>query len=207
MFLSSMKLLLHTRPDSTRTRFIGRLKSNQAAVSVDIVNLTVSIVSLENAIQAALHVSPQVILKVRAKAAKIRAAAESAHQHLRYSYRTAKSRLQLQRLCQAREPYSGLAAIVINATQQALAARKFRIRASYRPIHDSANSAHSVILAALTLERSRGRDEQLSFGCENSQLSFDLSRSYPAWPGPRAQLRSSPGALAWRPYRDRARRS
>jgi hypothetical protein len=39
--------------------------SNQAAVSVNIVNLTVRIVSLEDAFQAALHVSPHVVLKVR----------------------------------------------------------------------------------------------------------------------------------------------
>jgi hypothetical protein len=97
-------------------------QSNQAAVSVDIANLTVSIVSLENAIQAHLRVSPQAVLQVRAKAAKFRAAASP-----RISISDILTELQIAaaiaQTVPGTQPYSGLAAIVIRATQQALAAR------------------------------------------------------------------------------------
>ena len=96
-------------------------QNNQAAVSVDIVNLTVSIVSLENAIQAALHVSPQVVLKAREKAGKIRAAAGQ-----RITISDILTELEIAaaiaETVPGSGPYSELAAIVITATQQALAA-------------------------------------------------------------------------------------
>ena len=97
-------------------------QGNQAAVTVAIANLTVSIVSLENAIQAALHVSPHAVLKVRAKAAKVRAAANP-----RISISDILTELEIAaaiaETVPGAEPYSGLAAIVINAAQQALAAQ------------------------------------------------------------------------------------
>jgi hypothetical protein len=97
-------------------------QSNEAAVSVDIANLTVSIVSLEDAIQARLHVSPQVVLQVRAKAAKVRAAASP-----RISISDILTELEIAaaiaQTVPGTQPYSGLAELVIRATQQALAAR------------------------------------------------------------------------------------
>lgn len=97
-------------------------QSNQAAVSVDIANLTASIVSLESAIQANLQVSPQVISNVRRKAARVRAAANP-----RISISDILTELQIAaaiaEAVPGTQPYSGLAAIVIKATQQALAAR------------------------------------------------------------------------------------
>jgi hypothetical protein len=96
-------------------------QANQVTVSVDIVNLTVSIVSLENAIQAALHVSPQAVLKAREKAGKIRAAAGP-----RITISDILTELEIAaaiaETVPGTGPYSGLAAIVITATQQALAA-------------------------------------------------------------------------------------
>jgi hypothetical protein len=96
-------------------------QGNQAAVAVGIANLTVSIVSFENAIQAALHVSPQAVLKVRARATRIRAAASG-----RISISDILTELEIAaaiaQTVAGTEPYAGLAAIVINAAQQALVA-------------------------------------------------------------------------------------
>jgi hypothetical protein len=97
-------------------------QANQAAVSVAISNLTFSIVSLENAIQAALHVSPQAVLNVRAKAAKLRASASP-----RISISDILTELEIAaaiaRTLPGTQSYAGLAAIVISAAQQALAAQ------------------------------------------------------------------------------------
>jgi hypothetical protein len=97
-------------------------QSNQAAVSVSIANLTVSIVSLEDAIQAHLHISPQTVLQARARAAKSRAAASP-----RISISDILTELQIAaaiaQTVPGTQPYSALAALVIRATQQALAAR------------------------------------------------------------------------------------
>ncbi|MGI8959939.1 MAG: hypothetical protein ACR2IV_09295 [Bryobacteraceae bacterium] len=105
-------------------------QNNEAVVSLDISNLTVSVVSLEDAIQAGLHVLPEAVSKVRAKAAKIRAAANP-----RISISDILTELEIAasiaQTVPGTQPYSGLAAIVIKATQQALAARSF---ASGKPI-------------------------------------------------------------------------
>jgi hypothetical protein len=105
-------------------------QSNEAAVSADIANLTVSIVSLENAIQAALHVSPQAVLKARDKAAKIRASVSP-----RISISDILTELEIAaaiaQTVAGTQLYAGLAAIVINAAQQALAAQR---SASGQPI-------------------------------------------------------------------------
>jgi hypothetical protein len=105
-------------------------QSNQAEVSVDIANLTVSVVSLENAFQPAMHVSPQVVLNVRAKAARMRATATP-----RISISDILTELEIAAsiaaTVPATQPYSGLAAIIINATRQALAAQS---SASGQPI-------------------------------------------------------------------------
>lgn len=97
-------------------------QGNQAEVSVAIANLTISIVSLENAIQAALHVSPQAVLKVRAKAAKVRAAASP-----RISISDILTELEIAasiaQTVVGTQPYASLAAIVIDAARQALAAQ------------------------------------------------------------------------------------
>jgi hypothetical protein len=97
-------------------------QANQAAVSVAISNLTFSIVSLENAIQAALHVSPQAVLNVRGKAAKLRASASP-----RISISDILTELEIAaaiaRTLPGTQSYAGLAAIVISAAQQALAAQ------------------------------------------------------------------------------------
>jgi hypothetical protein len=96
-------------------------QSNEAAVTLTIANLTVSIVSLENEIQAALHVSPQAVLNVRRRAMKIRAAASP-----RISISDILTELEIAASIAQTVPgaqsYAGLAAIVISAAQQALAA-------------------------------------------------------------------------------------
>src|SRR5690242_1168972 len=97
-------------------------QSNEAAVTLTIANLTVSIVSLENEIQAALQVSPQTVLNVRRQARKIRAAASP-----RISISDILTELEIAASIAQTVPgaqsYAGLAAIVINAARQALAAQ------------------------------------------------------------------------------------
>jgi hypothetical protein len=98
-------------------------QSNEAAVTLTIANLTVSIVALEDEIQAALHVSPQAVLKVRRQAMKIRAAASP-----RISISDILTELEIAasiaQTVPGAQPYAGLAAIVISAAQQALAAHR-----------------------------------------------------------------------------------
>ncbi len=97
-------------------------QSNQAAVAVDIANLTVTVVALENAFQAAMHVSPETVLKVRAKADRMRAAAAP-----RVSLSDILTELEIAasiaQTIPAAQPYAMLAAIVIDATRQAVAAQ------------------------------------------------------------------------------------
>ncbi len=107
---------------------------SQAAVSVAINNLTVSIVALEDTFQTDLHVSPAVILKTRAKAAKLRAAVV-AHASPQISVSDILTALEIAASIAATvpgaQPYSALAAMIIAATQQALAAES---AASGQPI-------------------------------------------------------------------------
>jgi hypothetical protein len=97
-------------------------QGNEPAVSVDIANLTVSIVSLENAIQAAFHVSPEAVMKARDKGTKTRAGVGP-----RISISDILIELEIAaaiaQTVAGAQPYAGLAAIVINAAQQALAAQ------------------------------------------------------------------------------------
>ncbi len=97
-------------------------QSNQPAVSVGLSNLAVSIVSLENAFQAGLHVSPETVLKIRTRAGRMRAAASP-----RISISDILTELEIAasiaETVPGTQPYSTLAAIVIRATQQALAAQ------------------------------------------------------------------------------------
>ena len=103
---------------------VYRATSNdQAAVAVSISNLTVSLVALENAFQSNLHVSAQTVQAVRARAKRIRANAAAS-----ISISDILTELQIAaaiaETVPGAQPYSELAAIIINATQQALAAEK-----------------------------------------------------------------------------------
>jgi hypothetical protein len=95
--------------------------NNQAELTVVIDNLTVSIIALENAFQADLHVSPQEVLSVRRKATKIRLAIGT-----RLTVSDILTELEIAaavaRSVPAAQPYAALAQLVISATSQALAA-------------------------------------------------------------------------------------
>jgi hypothetical protein len=93
---------------------------NQAAVSVDIADLTVSIVALENAFQADMHVSPQAVLHVNAKAKHIRASASNIT--LSDILTELEIAAAVAEAVPAAQPYAALASVVIAATQQAVAA-------------------------------------------------------------------------------------
>lgn len=97
--------------------------NNQAAVAVAISNLTVSVVALENAFQSGMHVSPNAVAKARAKAQKMR---DAARQTITLSDILTELEIaaQIAEAVPGTQPYSTLAAMVINATEQAIAALK-----------------------------------------------------------------------------------
>lgn len=95
--------------------------ANQAAVALALSNLTVSIVALENTIQSDMHVPPSTVSHVRGRASRLRAAAQP-----RITISDVLTELEIAATIAASvpgtEPYSTLAAVVIRATQQAVAA-------------------------------------------------------------------------------------
>jgi len=102
--------------------------NEQAELSVQLNNLTVSIVSLENAFQADLKASPQDVVTIQKKAKKLRQTAGVAVSDILTELEIAAA---VARTIPAASPYAGLAELVINATSQALAAE---ISASGQPI-------------------------------------------------------------------------
>jgi hypothetical protein len=95
--------------------------SNQAAVSANLANLTVSIVALENAFQADMHVPPQTAQQIRNQAAKIRASAK-ANVSLSDILTELEIAAAVARTIPAVAPYAQLASVVISATEQAVTA-------------------------------------------------------------------------------------
>jgi hypothetical protein len=95
--------------------------SNQAAVSANLANLTVSIVALENAFQADMQVPPQTAQRIRNQAEKIRASAR-ANVTLSDILTELEIAAAVARTVPAAAPYAQLASIVISATAQAVAA-------------------------------------------------------------------------------------
>lgn len=95
--------------------------TNQAQAALAISDLTVSIVALENTIQADIHVNPQTVSKMRVKAARFRAAAAP-----QISISDILTELEIAASIAATvpgtQPYANLAQIVIKTTQAALAA-------------------------------------------------------------------------------------
>jgi hypothetical protein len=97
--------------------------TDQVQVTAAITNLAVSIVALENAFQTDMHVSASSVAHIRAKAKQIRAAAGP-----NVSVADILTELEIaaaiaQTIPQA-QPYAALAATVIAATNEALAAEK-----------------------------------------------------------------------------------
>ena len=97
--------------------------AEQAAVSVQIANLAVSIVALENAFQADLHVSPSAVLDIERRAAKIRARAKS-NASLADILVELEIAATIAETVPATQPYAALAALVIDTSRQALAAEQ-----------------------------------------------------------------------------------
>jgi hypothetical protein len=96
---------------------------SQAAVSAALISLTASIVNLENAFAAGLQADPQAIAKIRQRASIIRGRASE-----RLSVSDILTELQIAAAVAAtvrgEATYSDVAAIVVEATSQALAAEK-----------------------------------------------------------------------------------
>lgn len=101
-----------------RTAVIG---ANQAQLSAAIQSLTVSIVLLENTFEADLHVPPSTVQKIRRKAARLRSGsgANVSAVDILTALEIAAS---IAAAVPQAQPYAALAAIVIGATDEAVAA-------------------------------------------------------------------------------------
>jgi hypothetical protein len=95
--------------------------ANTAAVTLAISNLTVAIVSLENTFQSDLHVAPKTVTTARSRVMRLRAAAQ---QHITISDILTELEIAatIAESVPGTQPYSTLAAIVIQTTQSAVAA-------------------------------------------------------------------------------------
>lgn len=94
---------------------------NQAQVGAAIQNLTLSIVLLENTFEADMHASPTSTQKIRAHAARIRSGAGASVSALDILTELEIAASIAQAIPQA-QPYAALAAVVIAATAEAVAA-------------------------------------------------------------------------------------
>ncbi|MBV9612954.1 MAG: hypothetical protein JO091_10805 [Acidobacteriaceae bacterium] len=94
-------------------------KPNEAQVASAIQNLTMSIMALENAFEADLHVSSATAASIRAKAAQIRAAA-GGNISVADILTVLEIAASIAETVPAAQPYAGLAAMVIEATDAAL---------------------------------------------------------------------------------------
>lgn len=95
--------------------------SDQAAVTVAVANLTVSIVNLENAFAVGMHANAQAVERIRHKALHVRA---QAGKNVTVSDILTELEIAaaVAETIPAAQPYAQIAAIVIDATSQALAA-------------------------------------------------------------------------------------
>jgi hypothetical protein len=98
-----------------------RVNGDSAAVSLAMANLAASIVALEDSFETQLHVDPKTLMKLRARAAKLRAAAGP---QITISQILGDLELAatIAEAVPGTQPYSEVAAMIIQATQQALAA-------------------------------------------------------------------------------------
>ncbi len=97
------------------------LASNQAQVSVAIQNLTLSIILIENTFEADMHVSSTSARKTRREAARLRSRAGANVSAIDILTELEIAESIAEAVPQA-QPYAALAAIVIAATDEALAA-------------------------------------------------------------------------------------
>jgi hypothetical protein len=97
--------------------------SAEGSVSVQINNLVVTVIRLETAFEADMHASPQSIVKIRGKASVIRA---QAGKNVTVSDILTELEIAaaIAETVPAAQPYAKLAAVVIAATSDALAAEK-----------------------------------------------------------------------------------
>jgi hypothetical protein len=99
-----------------------RLQPNsQAGIAVDIANLTVSIVNLENVFAHDMHASSQTVARIRHRASHLRA---RAGKNVTVSDILTELEIaaSVAETIPAAQPYAQIAAVVIDATSQALAA-------------------------------------------------------------------------------------
>ena len=105
--------------------------SDQTGVALAIGNLTVSVVALENSLQADMHVSPAVIADIHRKSRTLLENAERQHLTVSDLLTELEIAAAVARAVPATEAYAGIASMVILATSQALEAES---AASGQPI-------------------------------------------------------------------------
>jgi hypothetical protein len=96
--------------------------ATQANVAIAVANLTVSIVTLENALESDMHVPASHVRAIRKQAASIRNAAGS-NATVADILAELEIAAAIAQGVDPSQPYSGLAVLVIDATNQALAAK------------------------------------------------------------------------------------
>ncbi|MBV9084582.1 MAG: hypothetical protein JOZ62_18055 [Acidobacteriaceae bacterium] len=97
------------------------MASNQAQVSVAIQNLTISIVLLENTFEADMHASPTTTQKIRSRAARLRSG-DGANVSAIDILTELEIAASIAEAVPQAQPYAALAAVVIAATDEAVAA-------------------------------------------------------------------------------------
>jgi len=96
--------------------------TDTSALTVEIANLTVSIVALENSFQTDMQVPPSVVAGIRKKAEGLRARAAGQNVTVSDILTELEIAAAVARTVPAASVYAGLASMVIEATSEALAA-------------------------------------------------------------------------------------
>jgi hypothetical protein len=99
---------------------------DQAALTVAVANLTVSIVALENSFQSDLQASPALVKSVHDKARTLRARATGQNVTVSDVLTELEIAAAIARAIPATQPYAGIASMVIAATSEALAEESAR---------------------------------------------------------------------------------
>ena len=116
--------------------------SNQAALTIAIANLTVSVVALENSFQSDMQVSPKTVVSIRNRAHKLRERAAGANVTVSDILTELEIAAAIARAIPTAQKYASLASMVIAATSEALAAEA---ASAGQPIDLSTITAISVL--------------------------------------------------------------
>jgi hypothetical protein len=96
--------------------------TNQAQLTMEIANLTVSVVGIENAFSVGMHATPSVVLSTRNKGHHLQARAQANGISISDILTELEIAASIAATIPATQPYSTIAQLVLEATQKAIAA-------------------------------------------------------------------------------------